>query len=112
MDTNPVLPTDGYHAMQIVIDTLRGRHDDTDFIAVLDQSAAILRVADVLAGLTVADSVNVGTCVIADLVIGGLDRLYWRSAMMHDLERMFTDRNAAIAAHAHAIAVLEMGSAA
>ncbi|WP_168704798.1 hypothetical protein [Gordonia paraffinivorans] len=100
-------PETGYTAMQGAIDILDTNPKAADLVALLHEITALLAQGDVLHGLTPNDARTVGVTIIADLALGGFDRLLWRADVIRTANDMFDDRNAALAAHAHAVALIE-----
>lgn len=101
-------PETGYTAMQAAINVLADTNPElTDLVAILREITALLAKGDVFHGLTPNDARNVGVTLIADLVIGGFERLLWRADVIRTANNVFDDRAAALAAHAHAVALIE-----
>ncbi|WP_146194855.1 hypothetical protein [Gordonia paraffinivorans] len=101
-------PETGYTAMQSAIDVLADKNPKlADLVAILREITALLAQDDVLHGLTPNDAKTVGVTLIADLVIGGFERLLWRADVIRTANNGFDDRDAALAAHAHAVALIE-----
>lgn len=100
-------PETGYTAMQTAINILDTNPKAANLVDILREITNLLAQDDVLHGLTPNDAKTVGVTLIADLALGGFDRLLWRADVIRTANDMFDDRNAALAAHAHAVALIE-----
>lgn len=60
-----------------------------------------------LDGLSIHDGRSVGVNLLTDYLLGGLDRLWWRAKVILESPEAFDDAEAALAAHAHAVALID-----
>ncbi|WP_168702371.1 hypothetical protein [Gordonia paraffinivorans] len=100
-------PETAYAAMQTAINILDTDPKAADLVAILREITNLLAQDDVLHGLTPNDAKTVGVTLVADLALGGFERLLWRADVIRTANNMFDNPDAALAAHAHAVALIE-----